>query len=519
MRFEAVRAHPFGPFDDETLSLAPGLNVVYGPNEAGKSTWHAALYAGLCGMRRRKGAPSAQDKQFRERHRPWDGGGAWAVSAVVALEDGRRVELRQDLAGKVDCSASDADLAGRDYANQIMYEGAPDGSRWLGLNRRSFLGAACVRQAQLLGLLDDSDALQEDLQRAAATAGADETAARALDLLTDYRREQVGSAQAPTKPLRMSRERVSTSRSALERAQRAQAEYLDHRHKVERLEREARSCERQTAALRAASAEQDASHAEARAARAAELTADFPDGPPRRTGEDNGLSQQVAEALARWRARPDPRAPGGPTVATLQRQLLETTAPPAATDTAPPEPDRFAAPYLAAAGVAIAAGIALALADFLIPGLVAGGLGLGFLAWWWLTTRRQPEQAGESSAGVLAERRRLLRQQIENRQDADGRYEEDARRCEQAAAAVHAAAALAGAADRKPEAQVAALTDWQNRRREKLAETDRRSAEWDALQQALAGQELAEIQGEAVRLRAEAATLAERVAPGCTSDL
>ena len=57
MRFESVKAHAFGPFRDKTLELSPGMNVVYGPNEAGKSSWHAALYAGLCGRRRtpRKG--------------------------------------------------------------------------------------------------------------------------------------------------------------------------------------------------------------------------------------------------------------------------------------------------------------------------------------------------------------------------------------------------------------------------------------------------------------------------------
>ncbi|MYG18353.1 MAG: AAA family ATPase, partial [Gemmatimonadales bacterium] len=46
MRFESVTAHRFGPFRDETLELAPGMNVVFGRNEAGKSSWHAALYAG-----------------------------------------------------------------------------------------------------------------------------------------------------------------------------------------------------------------------------------------------------------------------------------------------------------------------------------------------------------------------------------------------------------------------------------------------------------------------------------------
>ena len=280
MRFESVRAHPFGPFHDETLSLAPGLNVVYGPNEAGKSTWHAALYAGLCGMRRGKGAASTQDRRFRDRHRPWDARGEWAVSAVVALEDGRRVELRQDLANRVNCSASDADLAGRDYGSEIVYDGAPDGSRWLGLNRKSFLGAACVRQAQILGLLNDADVLQEDLQRAAATAGTDETAARALELLTTYRRERVGTAQARTKPLRTSEARLNTARLSLEAARRAHAEYLDRCRDVERLEKEARSDERRTAVLRAVLAEQEASNAERRASRAEELSAQFLDGPP-----------------------------------------------------------------------------------------------------------------------------------------------------------------------------------------------------------------------------------------------
>ena len=150
MRLESVRAYAFGRFTDETLELAPGMNVIYGPNEAGKSTWHAALYAGLCGMRRGPGRTRA-DSDFRERHRPWSGEG-WDVGATIAL-NGRRVVLRHDLDGRVDSSARDADLAARDYSGEIMHEGAPDGARWLGLDRRSFLSTACVRQASILSVL------------------------------------------------------------------------------------------------------------------------------------------------------------------------------------------------------------------------------------------------------------------------------------------------------------------------------------------------------------------------------
>ena len=78
--------------------------------------------------------------------------------------------LRHDLDGRVDSSASDADLAARDYSAEIMNEGAPDGARWLGLDRRSFLSTACVRQTSILAVLDDPGELQDELQSAAATA-------------------------------------------------------------------------------------------------------------------------------------------------------------------------------------------------------------------------------------------------------------------------------------------------------------------------------------------------------------
>jgi len=43
MRVTHVVARAFGPFHGERLELAPGMTVVTGPNESGKSSWHAAL--------------------------------------------------------------------------------------------------------------------------------------------------------------------------------------------------------------------------------------------------------------------------------------------------------------------------------------------------------------------------------------------------------------------------------------------------------------------------------------------
>ena len=303
MRFESVTAHRFGPFRDETLELAPGMNVVFGRNEAGKSSWHAALYAGLCGMRRGKGAMRKEEKRFAARHKPWDGD-EWEIGAIVALEDGRHVELRHDLAGRVESSAEDTSVAGRDYSGEILYDGAPDGSRWLGLNRRSFLATACVRQADILKVRDDPESLQEDMQRAAATAGVDQTAAAALQRLEEVLRERVGSTRAPTKPLMTTARRVAEAREALATAREAHRDFLERRAEVETLEQAAREARRRAEAVEAALAKVEAEALAERLREARALHQEFPEGAPHPVPEGGGLTRAVTEALTTWRNLP-----------------------------------------------------------------------------------------------------------------------------------------------------------------------------------------------------------------------
>src|ERR687887_325748 len=163
MRLRDVTLTAFGAFCGRALPLAPGLNVVFGPNEAGKSTVHAAVYAGLCGHRRGRGV-DADQRAFRERYRPWEGRG-WSVAATIELADGRVIELLHDLDGKASSRAIDVAL-GRDVTDEIRFEGAPDASRWLGLDRRAFLATACVRQADVVSVTAQPGLLSEHLRRA-----------------------------------------------------------------------------------------------------------------------------------------------------------------------------------------------------------------------------------------------------------------------------------------------------------------------------------------------------------------
>lgn len=270
MRFEQVTAWGFGPLTNATLHLGPSMNVVHGPNEAGKSSWHAALYAALCGRRRGAGL-RAEERDFRERYRPWSGA-PWRASCIVRLEDGRQVEVSQDLERGVDCRALDVTLA-RDYSGEILLGGAPDGSRWLGLNRDIFPAVACVRQAQILEVLDRATALQEQLQRAAATGG-DSTAAAALERIETFQREHVGLDRANVRrPLRLARLRLEAAKDQLASASSQHREWMAFAVEVQELEAKAETAELRARAVQAAEEEDKALALEQRVQKARQILA------------------------------------------------------------------------------------------------------------------------------------------------------------------------------------------------------------------------------------------------------
>ena len=231
------------------------------------------------------------------------------------------MELRHDLAGRIESSAEDTGVAGRDYSGEILFDGAPDGSRWLGLNRGSFLATACVRQADILRVRDDPDSLQEDMQRAAATAGVDQTAAAALQRLEGVLRERVGSTRAPTKPLVTTERRVAEAREALETAREAHRDFQERRAEVETLERVARGARRRVEAAEAALASEAAEALAERLREARALHEEFPEGAPHPVPEGGGLTRAVTEALTTWRNLPAPVELAGSSARELEERI------------------------------------------------------------------------------------------------------------------------------------------------------------------------------------------------------
>ncbi len=229
MRYERVVATAFGAMRGQRLDLDPAMTVIHGPNEAGKSTWFAALYAGLAG--RKRGGQKAPQKDFRRRHKPWTGS-AWRVEVTVALDSGRRLRLDQNLAdGSV--AVKDATTGGylnvdaleRELGTSMVTDGAFDGSRLLGLERDAVRSTFFVGQADMLAVLRNASELQQHLQRAASTTQVDTTAEEALHRIKDQRSTRVGSPHVGNRPLRATRAATIEAAAEVDSA-------LDLRHRL-----------------------------------------------------------------------------------------------------------------------------------------------------------------------------------------------------------------------------------------------------------------------------------------------
>ncbi|MYF29529.1 MAG: AAA family ATPase [Gammaproteobacteria bacterium] len=626
MRYLRVIAKPFGPFRHKPLELAPGMNVIHGPNEAGKSTLHSALYVGLCGIRRTQGPPTREDREFAERHRPWNGeGGDWKVGALIQLECGRRIELHHDLAAKAG-TAIDADIPGSDFSGQLVYDGAVDGSRWLGLNRRSFKAIACVRQADMLGVKESAGFLQDALEKAVATAPADASVASALTGLKEYRGQHVGTLRAPTKPLCQAIEKARKTRAGLETAREERRQYREFQARVEDLQRTAEKREqavkakkavqaenaanaaegdlhrasqletrisrapeppsaeddelateirlvrdhwaarpklvgssadqikskldterRQVTAARGVLAEREAEKVERRLARASELEAQFPNGPPQPPVQDEQLATNVIEALVLWKNRPRPVELEGPSVEEIDRELetvlRRRTA--ARAVVAERESERWERRLIRATRarwigflsfLLLLAGAAAATVSWAyVPGTALALLWGGWMQW---RLRRLRDQATEKSKRTddlvhaaddsslgwarqtdmssvdldafdnrCASRLAALGRERDTRANAETRWHEMQRDIEAARRGLVGAAARIGIQGQDGAHLFAELDRWQRERTKRTSEAMERRELWRELQALLDGQSVNDLEREASRKRQEAKAL------------
>lgn len=85
MEFRELKITDFGKFHQKNISLKEGINLIYGENEAGKSTLHGFLRGMLFGIDKLRGRASKED--IYTRFQPWENPSLYRGSLDFSVEE------------------------------------------------------------------------------------------------------------------------------------------------------------------------------------------------------------------------------------------------------------------------------------------------------------------------------------------------------------------------------------------------------------------------------------------------
>ena len=210
MKISKISIDGYGRFAGRTLTFAPGLQVIIGPNEKGKSTIRCFIADMLYGQKR-----SLNQRLYDEANTlrlPWENPDCYGGSLVYERANGQEIEIIRNF----DRKRETVQVYDRSHAREITGDFERLRNRevnfafdHLGLSKEVFLGVATISHFSLDDL-GDKDALNQIREKllSLADAGNESHSADTVLKLLKKRLTTIGQPTARTKPLPVVRRRL-----------------------------------------------------------------------------------------------------------------------------------------------------------------------------------------------------------------------------------------------------------------------------------------------------------------------
>lgn len=255
MRIRSITMRGYGRFADREIHFAPGLQIVMGPNERGKSTIRSFIADMIYGQK--VNDTQRVFEESNELRKPWDGNGHYGGSLVYELDDGRAFEVvrnfdRHHEKIQVFDHTTGEEITGnfKRFRNREL----DFGRQHLGLSKDVFLNTATISHVTLdeLGDREALDEIREKLLALTDTGGGSGTVDCAMRLLSE-RVAAIGMSGATSKPLAQAHRNLraleAEYRSVAEAREELATMALERRALVERCRKLREERARQEAAL------------------------------------------------------------------------------------------------------------------------------------------------------------------------------------------------------------------------------------------------------------------------------
>jgi len=204
MKLKSLRIDGFGALTEREFEISPGLTLVVGPNEAGKSTLQKCLLALLYGLSRRGEGPGRPVETSEWAFlRPWDQTARYGASVFFALKSGQEVYVSKDFSEQ-DSTKTQVVAGGKDITKTFKRDKDTKdlkiGEHFLGLSREEFEASALIKQYGVRWEDGTCKLLASQIEALVDTGGK-ESASEAIRILEQAISEKIGTDRSTKRPL------------------------------------------------------------------------------------------------------------------------------------------------------------------------------------------------------------------------------------------------------------------------------------------------------------------------------
>ncbi len=204
MRIDAIKINGFGKLKDQEIELKEGINLVYGENEAGKSTILKCMQALFYGASKLKNGKSISDF---DQYKPWSGS-EYSGKIKYTLDNGEEYEVFRDFKKK-------NPIIYNQFQEDISKNFKPDKSKGIhfleeqiGVDETSFKNTAMIGQQEIkLGKLDTSSMMQK-ISNLVSTGDDNISFKKSMEKLNKMQNDSIGTERTRQKPINLVNEKM-----------------------------------------------------------------------------------------------------------------------------------------------------------------------------------------------------------------------------------------------------------------------------------------------------------------------
>lgn len=158
LKIDTIKINGFGKLKDQEIELKEGINLVYGENEAGKSTILKCIQALFYGASKLKNGKSISDF---DQYKPWNNS-EYSGKVKYTLDNGEEYEVFRDFKKKNPIIYNQFQEDISKNFRQDKSKGICFLEEQIGIDETSFKNTAMIGQQEIkLGRLDTSGMMQK----------------------------------------------------------------------------------------------------------------------------------------------------------------------------------------------------------------------------------------------------------------------------------------------------------------------------------------------------------------------